>query len=99
MQKIAAHIPKMSSTHWGYGCAKCKFGIVSAPDVLGAFPFFESRAVQAHKELIVFCECKAGLLYRQCLRHRYNDMGLELKRLVLEHINAAVPNIRLEPTV
>lgn len=100
MKKIADYLPRVSHTHWAHGCGKCKYGIAIAPDILAAFPLFEGRAVQAHEELIVFCDCKAGHLYRQCLRKRHNDMGMELKRLVLAHINAAasVPSIRLEPT-
>lgn len=79
---------------WASGCENCQLGFVLAPDILSSFPLFEGRAVQAHEELILFCDCKAGHLYRQCLRKRYNDMGMELRRLVLEHI--AVANV---PTV
>lgn len=83
---------------WSHGCQSCKFGIVSAPDILAAFPFYEGRAVQAHEDMIEFCTCRAGHMHRQCLRRRYNALSLETVRVVLEHIAAnSVPSIRLEP--
>jgi hypothetical protein len=71
---------------WAKGCESCKFGIVLAPDILAAFPISEGRAVQAGEGMIVFCNCKAGHLYRQHLRRVYNGLGMETVRLVLEHI-------------
>lgn len=73
---------------WSHGCADCKFGIVLAPDIVGAVPLYEGRAVQAREEMILFCNCRAGHMYRQYLRKVYNGLTLASVRIVLEHIAA-----------
>lgn len=83
---------------WASGCESCSHGIVAAPDIIPALPLYESRAVQAHEEMILFCDCRAGFMYRQCLRKIYSELSLETRRNVLAHIQAAsVPSIRYEP--
>lgn len=79
---------------WARGCENCQCGIVLAPDILTHFPINEGRAVQAHEELILFCTCKAGHMHRQNCRKDYNALGMELRRLILEHIAAvSVPTV------
>lgn len=74
---------------WAHGCEACTCGIVAAPDLLGALPFYEGRAGQAGEGLIIFCTCKAGHLYRQHLRRIYNGLSMETRRNILTHIEAA----------
>lgn len=94
MKKLSEALPRTSHTHWGHGCQKCKYGLVNAPAILGAFPFYESRAVQAQEGLVEFCDCRAGHMYRQCLRKHYNALGWELRRLILDHIEiASMPTV------
>jgi hypothetical protein len=42
------------------GCDKCKFGIVSAPELTNTAPFVIERVLQMLDEEIVFCTCEAG---------------------------------------
>lgn len=81
----------LTGPDWARGCDQCSFGIVAAPDIVSALPMHESRAVQAHEDMILFCDCKAGLLYRQCLRKIYNGLSIDSRRTILAHINAATP--------
>lgn len=84
---------------WAHGCEACKCGIASGPNILPMFPLFEGRAVQAHEELILFCDCRAGFMYRQRLRKIYDGMSMELRRNVLAHVHAAsVPTVHGELT-
>lgn len=97
MNKASDILPRDGSKDWAYGCSKCKCGIVSGADILPALSLYEGRAVQAHEELLIFCDCRAGFLYRQCLRKIYSELSLETRRNVLAHIQAAsVPSIRYE---
>lgn len=90
---------ELKGPEWAHGCEACQFGIVAAPDILPMFPLFEGRAVQAHEELILFCDCRAGHLHRQNLRKLYNGLSMELKRNILAHVQAAsVPTVHGELT-
>lgn len=87
-------IKGIAGPEWAKGCPSCQFGIVAAPDILRSFPLNEGRAVQAHEELILFCDCKAGHMYRQNLRKHYNALNWETRKGILEHIEAAnVPTV------
>lgn len=84
----------LAGPDWARGCPSCEFGIVVAPDILAAFPINESRAMQAAEQLVEFCDCRAGHMYRQNLRKHYNALNMETRRSILEHINAAsVPTV------
>lgn len=65
---------------WAHGCANCKRGIVTAPELTGACEMYLERLVQAVDGDIVFCECQAGQSYRISLRTRYQKLVEEAKR-------------------
>lgn len=96
MRNTKEQLPRSNEQAWANGCAKCKFGIATAPDILGAFPFVEGRAVQADEGLVEFCDCRAGFMHRQGLRKIYNTLSMELRRNVLEHISALTPTVHGE---
>lgn len=84
---------------WAHGCAKCTYGLVDAPDILGMFPLAEGRAGQAAEDLLTFCDCRAGFLYRQYLRKVWAALSLTARANLREHVCAArVPSIHLEVT-
>ncbi len=56
------------------GCPKCKFGIVSAPELLGVVPIYLERMVQAMDKDITFCDCQAGKHYYVSLRNRHQEI-------------------------
>lgn len=86
--------PTLTGPDWARGCEACAFGIIAAPDIVPALPMHESRAVQAHEDMILFCDCKAGFLYRQHLRKVYAKLGMEQVRSILAWVNAAtVPTV------
>lgn len=91
MNNTIAFLPKDGSKDWARGCSHCKFGIVAAPDIVPALPLHESRAVQANEDMILFCDCRAGFMYRQCLRRVYSTISMETRRNILAHISAATP--------
>lgn len=98
MKRVTDHLPKSNDQAWARGCSKCKCGIVSGADILPALSLYEGRAVQAHEELLIFCDCRAGFMYRQNLRRIYSTLSMDTRRNVLAHISAAsVPSIRYEP--
>lgn len=87
----------LTGPEWARGCASCAFGIVAAPEIVPALPMYESRAVQAHEDMILFCDCKAGFLYRQCLRKVYAKLSMEERRKILAWVQAAVtPTVHFE---
>jgi hypothetical protein len=59
---------------WCKGCEQCEYGLVSAPEIVGALTLAEQRAVAAAEDLIVFCTCRAGHMNRQYLRRVYNGL-------------------------
>lgn len=97
MKPISNVLPRDGSKDWARGCPHCKFGIVAAPDIVPALPLHESRAVQAHEDMILFCDCRAGFMYRQCLRRIHSTISMETRRNILAHVNAAMPSIHGEP--
>lgn len=97
MKQVTEHLPRSHENDWAFGCPKCKFGLAVAPAILPAISLYEGRAVQAAEQLLVFCECRAGHMYRQQLRKVYATLSMEQKRNVLAHIQAAsVPTIHGE---
>lgn len=83
---------------WARGCKDCKFGIVAAPDIVPALPLHESRAVQANEDMILFCDCRAGFMYRQCLRRIYSSMSMESRQNIRAIVMAATtPTVHGEP--
>lgn len=85
---------------WAFGCEACSYGIVAVPDIVPALPLHESRAVQAAEDMVLFCDCRAGFLYRQQLRRVYNALPMSsrqnIRALVLDAM--PVPSVHLEPT-
>lgn len=64
-----------------HGCPLCKFGIVSAPDLVGAaVPLYLQRLVQAIDDELTFCGCQAGKHYRVSLRNRRQIMLEQIKQ-------------------
>lgn len=97
MKPISELLPKESFKHWGRGCDQCKCGVLSAPDIVAALPFYESRAGQAAEGMITFCNCRAGHMYRQHLRKLHNSFSMEQQRNILAHVNAAAtPTVHFE---
>lgn len=79
---------------WASGCGACAFGIVAAPDIVPALPLHESRAVQANEDMILFCDCRAGFMYRQQLRRVYNTLSMGSRQNIRAIVMAAtVPSI------
>lgn len=63
------------------GCPLCKFGIVSAPDLVGAaVPLYLQRLVQAIDHELVFCGCQAGKHYRISLANRRLEIIEQMKQ-------------------
>lgn len=65
---------------WGYGCDKCKYGIVSAPELTGACEFYLERIVQVIANDIEFCTCRAGLAYKAAILNRKQQRIEEARR-------------------
>lgn len=80
MNKLAPHLPHISPNHWAAGCDKCKYGIVSAPELTGACELYMERLVQAIAQEITFCECEAGKRARQFLLNRRQKLIEEARR-------------------
>lgn len=86
---------KVAGPEWANGCEACRFGIVFAPKLTGAASLYIERAVQAHYELIAFCDCRAGLLQRQHLRRVWGTLALHpaIVRTIVEAGNVG-PTVR-----
>lgn len=99
MQRIAAYLPTDSEHQWAAGCSNCRYGLVAASDIVSSLPLHEGRAVQAAEDMLLFCDCRAGHLYRQFLRKVYATLSLTSRMNLREHVLAAMPapSIRLEP--
>jgi hypothetical protein len=87
------------------GCPLCKFGIIAAPELVGAaVPLYLQRLVQAIDGDITFCGCQAGKLYRISLLNRRQeiierarqDMRISAKLTVDSPIEIARSLIRIE---
>lgn len=64
-----------------HGCPLCKFGIVSAPDLVGAaVPLYLQRLVQAIDHELTFCGCQAGKHYRISLANRRLEIIEQMKQ-------------------
>lgn len=94
MNKTSDILPRDGSKDWARGCPNCKFGIVVAPDIVAALPLHESRAVQAAEDMILFCDCRAGHMYRQGLRKVYAAIDVNSKQnLRAIVLAAAIPTV------
>jgi hypothetical protein len=71
---------------WAKGCGRCRFGILSAPDITGVAPMHLERLVQAIDKEIVFCECEAGKMYRLTLGRIRNSLIAEANRDNRKHM-------------
>lgn len=78
---------------WAFGCEACSYGIVAAPAIVSILPLSECRAVQANEDMILFCDCRAGFLYRQQLRRVYNTLSMSSRQNIRAIVLAAMPNI------
>jgi len=86
-----------SAPHFAKGCEGCTYGLAAAPEIVGMLMLPEQRAVQMDEDLIEFCNCKAGHLYRQYLRKVLNAMTMETRRNVRHYVLAAlVPSVHYE---
>lgn len=70
---------------WARGCSKCKYGIVSAPELTGSCELYLERLVQAMNGDITFCTCKAGDCYDIGLRNRRQALIEEARRRYPNH--------------
>lgn len=103
MNKLAAHLPQVSSNHWAAGCALCNYGIVSAPELTGAVELHMERLVQHIAGDITYCTCQAGTRYKVYLMNRRQKlieearkdarMEAQAKRLTHPDIEIAMHNI------
>lgn len=92
-------LPTISHDHWGYGCDKCRYGYVYAPDprTSASLPLYLQRAVQAANGDIEFCDCRAGIAARSSLRRTWTD---ELKlRPDLDAIKGRVKDETAAPPI
>jgi hypothetical protein len=80
MKRVKDVYPESHENDWARGCASCKFGIVSAPELTGAATLYLERMVQAIDGDIEFCKCRAGTSYRSSLLNRYEAMKDAAKR-------------------
>ena len=65
---------------WARGCPSCTCGIVLAPELTGAAPFYLERLVQALDHDITFCTCPAGKAYHASLLNRRQKLIEEARR-------------------
>lgn len=103
MNKLATHLPNVSSNHWAAGCPQCKYGVVSAPELTGAVELHMERLVQHIAGDITYCTCQAGTRYKVYLLNRRQKlieearrdarMGDAAKRLTHPDIEIAMHNI------
>lgn len=56
---------RASGPGWALGCENCEYGLVAAPAIIGACNVSEQRAVAHIDGLIMYCDCRAGHMYRQ----------------------------------
>lgn len=75
LKEISANGPE-----WAAGCAKCKFGIVSAAPLTGVCELHLERLCQAISKQLVFCECQAGTRYRVFLLNRRQKLIEEARK-------------------
>lgn len=85
---------------WARGCEACEFGLVVAPEIAPMLNTSEGRAIQMDEDMIEFCNCRAGHMYRQHLRRVLTGINLASRKNMREFvISARVPSIHLEPTL
>lgn len=88
---------------WAVGCEDCKYGLIYPPPVQTTVPLYILRAIQMKRDMLTFCNCRAGLLRRQHLRKvlfRLESgeekiplaMGEEIDRYLRE--TSGVPTVR-----
>lgn len=80
MRNVKVSFPKSNENDWARGCDKCKFGIVSAPELTGAASLYLERMVQAIDGDLHFCDCRAGTRYRASLLNRRQMLIEEARR-------------------
>lgn len=80
MKKVAAYLPSAFVNDWARGCANCKHGIVSAPELTGACELYLERLVQVIDGDITFCDCQAGTRYHVFLKNRWLFLMDEVKK-------------------
>lgn len=86
--------PTLSGPEWASGCEACSYGIVAAPEIVSILPLSECRAVQAAEDMILFCDCRAGHMYRQGLRKVYAAINVHSKQnLRAIVLAAAIPTV------
>ena len=77
---------------WAKGCARCRNGIVLAPELTGAASLYLERLVQAIDGDITFCTCQAGQRYRVSLNNRRLEINRQAKQDALGATAIAVGN-------
>lgn len=79
---------------WTYGCEHCEFGLIVAPALIGAVNVSEQRAVAHVDGLLLYCDCRAGHMYRQHLRKGADTLNEYSRNSIRGHMAlAAVPHI------
>lgn len=79
MKRVKEQLPKSDAYLWAQGCANCKLGIVSAPELTGACELYLERLVQAIDGDLKFCDCHAGKCYQAYLKNRFVFFRTEAK--------------------
>lgn len=105
MEAIAAFLPKDSQHHVNAGCAKCHYGIVSAPELTRAVELYRERVVQFLAGDLTFCGCKAGKLYevgllnlrQQMLEKNPSELYEAQRRIMHSYEMLRVPTVHYEP--
>lgn len=93
---------KVRGPEWARGCDQCNYGLIAAPEPIGALSLYEQRAIQAHDDMLDFCNCRAGHMYRQHLRKVYNNTSQDARDKIRNYIWASMPmptiHLAEEPT-
>lgn len=71
---------EIAGPEWACGCDQCRFGIINAPPLTRLCGLGLERVVQMELDLVEFCECQAGKLYRISLLNLKQKYVEEAKR-------------------
>lgn len=86
----------LAGPEWAHGCENCEYGLIVAPELRRELPLnvSEQRSAQAAEGMLIFCECKAGQMYRQYLSGVYVAQNNSSRQSMRERVAATfVPTI------
>jgi hypothetical protein len=82
--------------HWAKGCGSCRHGLRVTPELNTTQPLYIARTAQAALGMIEFCDCQAGVAYRQYLRGTYQE---ERKTTDMDALQERVASESTTPTI